>query len=295
MMYSYSFIVLSSVYMVGGLVQKKEFKKIKRKKEKFRTNKKKANPKTIWKLVQLIWVTAFVLVLFYAILYLLRITILAPEYTIKQVNYDPASIQEYDDPYLYKAISNVTKERNYYILRYFKQGYITHKIKQEFPIVKDIAIQYDDQYTLWVTVSFEKPQIRLIYKELTFGLYNDYIFQLYSGNTIWNDILDIEFPEYIWEIQNFDGLFFKVKANQFTEQMYLLNDAFPDRERLVYLPWSQRTLIVLKDGKRLYINNLWDLKKQIKNYDLLTKYYDGYKDLYEIDLGSLEEDKIIVN
>ena len=48
------------------------------------------------------------------------------------------------------------------------------------------------------------------------------------------------------------------------------------------------------DGKKFYINNLGDISNQIRNYQLLKKYYKDYAQLSEIDLGSLEKDKVIV-
>ena len=49
------------------------------------------------------------------------------------------------------------------------------------------------------------------------------------------------------------------------------------------------------DGKKLYINNLGDIQNQIRNYQLLKKYYKDYTKLAEVDLGSLENDKVIVS
>lgn len=39
---------------------------------------------------------------------------------------------------------------------------------------------------------------------------------------------------------------------------------------------------------------LSDIQNQLKNYQLLKKYYKDYPLLKEIDLGSLEKDKVIV-
>jgi hypothetical protein len=59
------------------------------------------------------------------------------------------------------------------------------------------------------------------------------------------------------------------------------------------LAWWQRSIVYL-DGKKYYINNLWDIPNQIKNYQLLKKYYKEFNSLDDVDLGSLEKDKIIV-
>jgi hypothetical protein len=51
---------------------------------------------------------------------------------------------------------------------------------------------------------------------------------------------------------------------------------------------------VFLDGKKFYINNGGDIENQIRNYQLLKKYYKDYTSLEDIDLGSLEKDKVIV-
>jgi len=44
----------------------------------------------------------------------------------------------------------------------------------------------------------------------------------------------------------------------------------------------------------VYINNAIPIEPQIVNYQLLKKYYSDFNLLREIDLGSLESDKVIV-
>jgi hypothetical protein len=48
------------------------------------------------------------------------------------------------------------------------------------------------------------------------------------------------------------------------------------------------------ENKKFYINNGSDIANQIRNYQLLKKYYKEYASLEDIDLGSLEKDKVIV-
>jgi hypothetical protein len=41
---------------------------------------------------------------------------------------------------------------------------------------------------------------------------------------------------------------------------------------------------VYLDGKKFYISNLGDIPNQIRNYQLLKKYYKDYAQLVDIDL-----------
>ncbi|MEI8091858.1 MAG: hypothetical protein WCG98_06680 [bacterium] len=49
------------------------------------------------------------------------------------------------------------------------------------------------------------------------------------------------------------------------------------------MPGGERTIVFI-DGKQVYINNLTDIPTQIRNYQLLKKYYADFKSLTEIDL-----------
>jgi hypothetical protein len=49
------------------------------------------------------------------------------------------------------------------------------------------------------------------------------------------------------------------------------------------LPGGERSIVYI-DGKKFYINNLADIPTQIKNYELLKKYYRDYALLKEVDL-----------
>jgi hypothetical protein len=89
------------------------------------------------------------------------------------------------------------------------------------------------------------------------------------------------------------GLFFRIPAQELTQQIELLYQWFPNLHHIEYLPGGERSIVFL-NGRKYYINNLWDIPNQIRNYELLKKYYKDFEHLYEIDLGSLGKDKVIV-
>jgi hypothetical protein len=55
------------------------------------------------------------------------------------------------------------------------------------------------------------------------------------------------------------------------------------------------TVVILKSGLRIYVNNQNSLTWQIENYNLIKQYYKDFYSLKTIDLWSLQWDKIIVN
>jgi hypothetical protein len=76
--------------------------------------------------------------------------------------------------------------------------------------------------------------------------------------------------------------------------MTLIYAAFPKSKFVAYLPGAERTVVMTADSKKVFLNNLVDIPQQIKNFELLRRYYADYAKLTEIDLGSLEKDKMIV-
>jgi hypothetical protein len=78
------------------------------------------------------------------------------------------------------------------------------------------------------------------------------------------------------------------------EQVELIRDWISGIQKIVYLAWGGRTILFLSNGKKVYINNMIDVSQQIKNFALLKKFYTDFDVLREVDLWSLEIDKVIV-
>lgn len=100
-------------------------------------------------------------------------------------------------------------------------------------------------------------------------------------------------PEYLSGINNLSGFFYRQSTTGLVLQTQLIYEGFSGMHHVEYLPGGERSIVYI-DGKKLYINNLGSIPNQIRNYDLLKKYYKDYAQLEHIDLGSLEKDKIIV-
>jgi hypothetical protein len=71
-------------------------------------------------------------------------------------------------------------------------------------------------------------------------------------------------------------------------------------ERFVYLAWSTRIAIFTSDDKTLYFNfpkwssieDQWNI--QVQKYNILKEKYHNFKNIRTIDLGALENDKVII-
>lgn len=243
--------------------------------------------------MQLIWTILIVFILLYGALFLVKHTLFVSAYRITKIDYDSWSIQQYDDPYLYRDVSLQLRGENYYVLGWNRKS-ILKTIQTKFPIVQDITIDYTVPNTVHVLLAFFEPDMVIKNQQLKFGVYNNYTFPIASGNTIgqWKSVLYL--PLYASWLTTIDWLFYRQSAKQLQEQMDIINAAFPNATLIAYLPGGEKTVVVLPDKRRIFINTMTDISQQIKNFEILKKYYTDFATLKEIDLGSLEKDKVIV-
>jgi len=223
---------------------------------------------------------------------LLRNSIFAHEYVIKRVMYDSWDIARYDDPYLYKRINTRVKGENYYVVNMYKSR-VLKDIQSLYPMITDLVIEYVSSNTISVKLTFKPIDIVIRNQDIRFALIGSTILQIYSWNKIAKGIKILDLPPYLSGMNSLSGLFYRQPATWLIQEIELLYQWFPGLDHIEYLPWGERSIVYL-DGKKFYISNLSDIPNQIRNYQLLKKYYKEYNSLEDIDLGSLEKDKVIV-
>lgn len=244
--------------------------------------------------VKWLWVFFVVIIFVYWLFFIIKNTIFKAENYIEQITYSKYSVDMYDNPYLYKKISELIKYENFFVVAKLKKLDIERSIKSEFPIVEDVHIIQPQKYTASVQLDFYEPDIVVQLWERKFWVFWDYNFEIFSGNKIWKNMFSVELPQYVSGIDSLDGLFFEIPETKFIQDMEVISQWFPWYYRLVYLPWSSMTVVFITDQKRVYLNNQNSLTWQIQNYNLLKKYYQDFGKIKIIDLWSLEDDKIIV-
>lgn len=242
--------------------------------------------------IKILWSILIVFAIIYGGFLLLRNTIFDHQYIIKRVIYSSWDAQQYDNPYLYKRISNWIKEENYHIVRMYKSR-ILEDIQQTYPLVTDISVDYASSNTVLVKLTFRPIDLVIRNQDKKFLVVGSTILPLYSGNTIAKGVAILDLPEYLSGVTSLSGFFYKQSATWLIQQINAIYEWFPWFHHIEYLPGGERTIVYI-DGKKLYINNLWDITSQIRNYELLKKYYKEYAQLEHIDLWSLEADKVIV-
>ena len=241
------------------------------------------------KIIRLIFI---LFALIYGGFYLLKSSIFNHQYTIKRVLYDSWDIAWYDEPYLYKRISTRVKGENYYVVKLYKSR-ILNDITSIYPMVSDITIGYTSSNTVSVKLTFRPIDMVIRNQDVRFALIGTTLLQVYSWNKITHGIHILDLPSYLSGMNSLSGLFYRQSSSWLVQQISLLYQWFPWLDHIEYLPWWERSIVYV-EGKKFYINNGGDIGNQIRNYQLLKKYYKDYNQLQDIDLWSLEKDKVIV-
>jgi hypothetical protein len=242
--------------------------------------------------IKIIWSIFILFALIYGWFFVLKNSIFNHQYTIKRVLYDSWNILWYDNPYLYKRINNRIKGENYYVVKLYSSR-IVRDIHSIYPMISDITVEYRSSNTVFITLAFTPIDLIVKNQNMRFALIGNTVLPIYSWNKIAQDIHVLHLPAYLSGVDTLSGLFYRQAASGLVQQIDFLYQWFSGLSTIEYLPWWERSIVYF-EGKKFYINNLGDVPNQIRNYQLLKKYYKDYSKLEDIDLGSLEKDKVIV-
>ncbi|MDO4714397.1 MAG: hypothetical protein Q4B28_07330 [bacterium] len=78
----------------------------------------------------------------------------------------------------------------------------------------------------------------------------------------------------------------------YQDYLPLIQQTFPEMNRFVYLAGSPN-FIIFENNKKIYLHKA-RVTQQLEKYRWLKKYFANFDGIYEIDLGSLTEDKAII-
>lgn len=280
--------------MGNSLVQQRPFKRASHHKIKNNFRKIKLIYPEINFSVKTFRIIILVIIFSYWIFFVIKNTFFKKENYIQNISYSKESVEKYDDPYLYSEVSKSLKWENYYVVSKLKKKSFLKKIQTKFPMVKNVKIVKSGPYSVAIWFDFYVPDIIIKLWDRRFAIMWNYNFEIYSWNTIWEDIFYAELPQYASGIDSLYWLFHEISQEQFIHDMTYFAENFPNYQRIVYLPGSFMTVVILDSWQRIYINNQNSLAAQIENYNLIKQYYSDFNSLRIIDLWSLQWDKIIV-
>ena len=179
-------------------------------------------------------------------------------------------------------------------------------IEQEFPL-KPSKPEEEIWWTLGVQLLYYEPKILIKLNDKQFAVWdeNTYV-ELKEWMLLWirdpeeEPLFVIDTPMYLSGTTNIDWFFFEISLPEFIQITTLAKESFPNMKRFVYLAWSTRIAIFTHDDKTLYFNfpkwsSIEDQRNiQVQKYNVLKEKYHNFKDVRTIDLGALENDKVII-
>lgn len=256
--------------------------------------REKRQTKEVWKFFSTwyFWLVLLVLFLLFGIYTILQYTLYASANYIHSVSYSLSSMKEYSDPYLYDWIKSQLSWKNYYLFNFFDKNTVTDTVISQHPIVSNIEYASIWPNSVSVTVDFHEPEILIKMQDNKYWVYQDYVFALYSWNTLWTGLFTVELPNYLSWTESIKWLFYDIWVNKFKADLYQIHNSFPQADRIVYLPWAMATVVFVYD-KMVYIHHDADITQQIQTFYMIEKYYWSIDNIRSLDLWSLDLDKVI--
>jgi hypothetical protein len=157
-----------------------------------------------------IWILVIIFIIILGVRYILSTTVLSSEYTIQEVRYDSGSVAAYDNPYLYQSLRDYLQGKNVYLQKYFHTKNLLRVAREVFPLVSDVEIFYLDVNTAAIRLHFNSPEMVFVVSGASFGIYGDTTFPLQENSTLSDNLLHIDLPNYLGNIDSLDGIFFRV-------------------------------------------------------------------------------------
>lgn len=238
------------------------------------------------------WMSAAIILVFIG-LFFLKGTWYNPNYLIQNINYSSGSRAQYENTELFVLSSKYLRWKYLNDINLVGINSVLSKIQEEYPFVRDIKIQYTAPQSIDVDFSFHYPKFRVKIWERFWGVWNEKINEeLKSSRLLAQTGVTIDTPAYLSGTETLSGFFHEISYKRFEDNVPKIKQAFPAITRLVYLAGSPN-LIVFENEKTIYLHRD-NLDYQLQKYLWLQKYYHNFPGVYEIDLGSQTQNRVII-
>ena len=215
-----------------------------------------------------------------------------PKNIIKTVYFDKNVINNPNFSGLMNSTKNTLSWKN--IIKNKFTNYKTEKtiIKGTYKYIKKIDIKNMWDNSVYVSFSFSKPLLQVIWSWTDFLIYNPkniYPFQSkYLSGLKFLTWEKVYLPKYLLWLKNLNGIFWKNSLDKLLTYIKYIHQQMPN-SKIYYLAWWEY-LKVFYNNKAYLFSLSKDIKLQFKQLNLLKiKLPDKLKNSKEIDLWSLKE------
>lgn len=288
--------------MGRGLVQQRPFVKERKVASSFSSNKIAglSFKKKLWKTAfyqfvfqkYLLRVIGSVLLVLLG-LFFLKGTWYNPNYLIKDIEYTQETRAEYANTELFVLTSKYLRGKYLNAVQVSKYTELLGKIREEYPFVRDIQINYVSPQKVAVDFEYELPKLRIKLGDKLFWVRNNGLSTaLKPERSLAQTGFVIDTPQYLTGTTSLSGFFYEVPYAWYTEHLPKIQEAFPEMTRFVYLAGSPNFLIFEKQ-KSIYLHRD-NLDLQLQKYRWLQQAFANFTGVFEVDLGSFVQNKLII-
>lgn len=229
----------------------------------------------------------FVLVMWRVII---KRTILSAQHTIHQITFSQESVLVYDHPSIYKAIGLAFSGENYYVLTRFQKQEKEEALKKQFPIIKSLTLERTATSQLRIDVTFYEPTFVFVTPQKQFATYQEAIFDLITGNLLWDSSIHLTLPDYTASYATLDGIFYQVREADLHGAIITILDTLwsPYITAFSYIPGGSKLGITYKD-KLVWFHLTKDINQQLARLIDLENNFTEFTTLQTLDIGSSDD------
>lgn len=218
----------------------------------------------------------------------IRARIYNSDYLISKVVFTTWSVAAYNDNELFSNIVHIYSWNYYSTLRI--GGSVRSTIDDlisKVSYIQTITPSSFSNNTLLVDVSFKQPLLKFNYKDKEYGIYNDTFVALSTWDNLGKDTPIILLPLYLsGNSENISWILYDISVQKMLTD-YLLLQASPIQWSITYIPGGEK-YVIWNPNQQVYFNTKKDISKQLSLLYILKNNYNGFEDLKQIDVWSLD-------
>lgn len=217
-------------------------------------------------------------------------TLWSPTYTISKVVFAPESVNALRSIDLYTTVSDVLQGRNYFRTKWLFKNKIVAEIQKTQPLIKDIDIENNAPWTVYITIEFQQPALLRQTPTAYFVSYKENLYQIPAESVLTNWLFPLQLPRFSSGRTDINGVYRSFGEDELAKRVnqiitYLGSENINE---LIYQPGGKRLFVTYK-GKRVFFNLQKDILLQIDKLLALETHRDWFATTRTIDVGSRDE------
>ncbi len=204
-----------------------------------------------------------------------------------RISFDSISTQKYNDKYLYAKLKENLIWMHNWSFKFWEKYTLLSKIQDKYVFVNDITLSEFDNWYAHFDIDIQDPMFIIQSNENKRAIYPDNFYKLNSGDQLWSEQSILYLAQYLSWIDTLSGLFFSISEQNIYNDLLELNSTITDIQKVVYLAWWEKMIVVLPEWKKVIFNNNNPIKPQIDKYLLISQ--DKFAHLIWIDFAKIRQ------